>query len=81
MPPGRHPQAGNEDLVADRLRFPSVRDDENRNAARHQKPFRGPALWQSGRVRVTDDDKIAMERIQYRVVIGSVTPDPSGIPR
>src|ERR1700730_5510335 len=37
--------------------------------------FRRPSFWQSRRVRVTDDDKIAMERIQYRVVIRSVTLD------
>ena len=27
------------------------------------------------RVRVTDDDKIAMKQIQYRVFVGSVAPD------
>src|ERR1700738_2116167 len=37
--------------------------------------FRRPALWQSRRGRGTDDHEIAMERIQYRVVIGAVAPD------
>jgi hypothetical protein len=65
----------NEDVVADRRGFPSVRDDEHRNAARHQKLFRRPAFGQSRRIGVTDDDEIAMERVQHRVVIGSVAPD------
>src|ERR1700732_3029820 len=75
---GRVP--ADDDVLADGLTRPGVRDDEQGPTALEQNPLRRHVLWQAIRCRMPDDDQIGLEGVEDRRLLRLGAPDTAKLP-